>query len=158
MNTVLCAVQVSLLHSIEPSGHSVSNHPSPPPPPTWFCVTGLTVARLHHAARTHLAEFRTTSLGLRLSLADSPQRQAESSSSSYGLAVHLQLLSTSSHENAVTFGYRVQVKPRRGLPPRKFDALAGALGPAAPDDGSHSTMNPSCVRHSRTYRTGARSR
>ena len=133
MNTVLIVGQVSLLHSIEPSNHSVSNHPSPPPLPTWFCVTGLTVAGLHHAARTHLAEFRTTSLGLHLSLAGSPRRQAESSSSSYGLVVHLQLLSTSSHENAVTFSYRVQVKPRQGLAPRKFDALAGALGPAMPD-------------------------
>ena len=115
MNTVLIVGQVSLLHSIESSGHSVSNHPSSSPPPTWFCDTGLTVARLHHAARTHSAEFRTTSLGLHLSLAGSPRRQAESSSSSYGLVVHLQLLSTSSHENAVTFSYRVQVNPDEDL-------------------------------------------
>ena len=69
MNTVLIVGQVSLLHSIEPSNHSVSNHPSPSPPPTWFCVTGLTVARLYRTARTHSAEFRTTSLGLRHYLA-----------------------------------------------------------------------------------------
>ncbi|MCH7689098.1 MAG: hypothetical protein IH899_20890, partial [Planctomycetes bacterium] len=111
MNTVLTVGQVSLLHSIEPSDHSISNHPSSPPPPTWFCVTGLTVARLHHAARTHSAGFRTTSLGLRHSLAGSPRRKAESSSLSYGLVVHLQLLCTSFHENAVTFSYGIQAKP-----------------------------------------------
>jgi len=142
MNAALIVGQVSLLHSIEPSNHSVSNHPSSPPPPTWFCVTGLTVARLHHAARTHSAEFRSTSLGLHLSLAGSPRRPAESSSSSYGLAVHLRLLSTSSHENAVTFSYRVQVKPRQGLPPRKFDALAGALGVA----GVEAQRSPQTLR------------
>jgi hypothetical protein len=48
------------------------------------------------------------SLGLRLFLAGSPRQPAESSSSSCGPAVHLQLLSTPSREDAVTFGYQVQ--------------------------------------------------
>ena len=46
---------------------------------------------------------------LRHSLAGSPQRQAESSSSSYGPVFHLQLLPTPPHGDAVTFGYNVQV-------------------------------------------------
>src|SRR3989304_10573200 len=44
--------------------------------------------------------------GLRLWLADSPQRPAESRSSSYGPMVHLRLLPTSSRDDAVNFGYR----------------------------------------------------
>ena len=60
------------------------------------------------ADHTHWAGFRTASLGLRQLLAGSPRRQAESSSSSYGLAVLLPLLSTPSHDDAVTFGYKVQ--------------------------------------------------
>ena len=43
MNAILNIGQVSLLHHIEPSNHSVSNHPSSPPGPTWFCTMGLTV-------------------------------------------------------------------------------------------------------------------
>ena len=50
------------------------------------------------------------SLGLRRYLAGSPRQPAESSSSSCGPAVHLQLLSTPSREDAVTFGYKVQTK------------------------------------------------
>src|SRR3989304_2953309 len=44
--------------------------------------------------------------GLRLWLAGSPQRPAESRSSSYGPMVHLRLLPTSPHGDAVTFSYR----------------------------------------------------
>jgi hypothetical protein len=44
--------------------------------------------------------------GLRHSLAGSPLRPAESCSSSYGPTVHLQLLPTSPHGDAVTFSYR----------------------------------------------------
>jgi hypothetical protein len=51
------------------------------------------------------------SFGLRHLLAGSPQRQAESSSSlSYGLAIHLPLLSTLPRGNAVTVGYMVQTQ------------------------------------------------
>jgi hypothetical protein len=39
-----------------------------------------------------------------------PRQPAESSSSSYGPAVHLQLLSTPSHEDAVTFDFNVQTQ------------------------------------------------
>ena len=44
-----------------------------------------------------------------------PRQPAESSSSSYGSAVHLQLLSTSSHEDAVTFSYNVQTQLGKDL-------------------------------------------
>ena len=61
--------------------------------------------------RTHLAGFRTTSLGLHLSPAGSPRRLAESSSLSYGLAIHLPMLSTSRCRNAVSFSYRTRFRP-----------------------------------------------
>jgi hypothetical protein len=48
------------------------------------------------------------SFGLRHCLAGSPRQPAESSSSSCGPAVHFPLLSTPSHEDAVTFSYEVQ--------------------------------------------------
>lgn len=51
-------------------------------------------------------------LGLRLSLAGSPQRQAESSSSAYRPAVRLGLLPTRPRDRAVTSDYRGQVLPR----------------------------------------------
>src|SRR5216683_6798208 len=69
----------------------------------------------------------SASLGLRLWLAGSPRRQAESRSSSYGRVVHLPLLSTSPHGDAVTFGYGVQTEPRRGLAPRGYRTLTSAL-------------------------------
>src|SRR5262245_14860425 len=58
------------------------------------------------------------SFGFRLYLAGSPRRQAESRSLSCGRVVHLLLLPTSPHGDAVTFGYEVQTEPRRGLTPR----------------------------------------
>ena len=80
---------------------------------------GLPTARIPSAGTT-------ASFGLRPSLAGSPRRPAESSSSSYGLAVHFQLLSTSFRKDAVTFGCKVQTLPSRGLTPRRFNALTGA--------------------------------
>ena len=44
--------------------------------------------------------------GLRRSLAGSPSDSAESRSSSYGPMIHLRLLPTLPHGNAVPFGYR----------------------------------------------------
>jgi len=43
-----------------------------------------------------------------------------------GLVIHLRLLSTPSHKDAVTMSYKVQTKLRQGLPPCKFNALTGA--------------------------------
>ena len=72
-----------------PSEHSASNHLTAP-------VVAL----------THNPSARQASSGLRLARAGSPVGPAESSSYTCGLSVHLQLLPTSSHENAVTFDYR----------------------------------------------------
>src|SRR3972149_1692935 len=107
MNTVLSALQVSLFYVVEPSDHSVSNHPSPPLR-LGLCFS-VRAYRGHRVWLDPIAIVATTaSLGLRPLAAGSPRRQAESSLSSYGLAVHLRLLSTSSRENAVTIGYRIQ--------------------------------------------------
>ena len=104
-----CSPQVSLFH-----GSSLPAIPSPttlrrPPILVWFRIAGLP-PRSRDERRTHWAGFRTASLGLRLFTAGSPRRQAESSSSSYGLAIHLPLLPTSPHGDAVTFGYKVQTQ------------------------------------------------
>ena len=65
-------------------------------------------------------------LGFTFPRGGSPRRQTESSSSSYGLVIHLLVLSTSHHWDAVPFGYGMQIPSRRGLPPRWFSALADA--------------------------------
>ena len=46
---------------------------------------------------------------------------------SYGLIVHLLLLPTPPHGDAVTFGYERPNSSRRGLPPRLFTTFTGAL-------------------------------
>ena len=118
MNTVLCVVQVSLLHVIKPSDHSASNHPLPPPERSSGFSTEA-YREYRDGPDPITITVTIASIGLRHYLAGSPRQQAESSSSSYGLVVHLQLLPTSSHKNAVTIGYRVQnSKLWRGLPPR----------------------------------------
>ena len=106
------SVQVSLFH--------VSNLPTVPPPTTccrlrdlvWFCPGAYRAVCRPHPFRGTRASF-----GLRHYLAGSPRQPAESSSSSCGPAVHLQLLSTPSREDAVTFGYKVQTQLRQGLSP-----------------------------------------
>jgi len=115
------AAQVSLLHvsnrPIIPSPTTVSRLPNG----TWF-VSGAYRA----ICRPHPFLGTRASFGLRRYVAGSPRQPAESSSSSYGLTVHLQLLSTPFHKDAVTFGYGAQVKPRQGLPPCGFNTLANA--------------------------------
>ncbi len=101
-----------LASCIKPSDRSASNHLLPP------LGLGLVSPRsLPRGLPTASLARTTASLGLRLFLAGSPRQPAESSSSSCGPAVHLQLLSTPSHEDAVTFGYEVQTQFRQGLAP-----------------------------------------
>jgi len=88
MNTVLFAVEVSLLH--------VLGLPSIPSPTTWPPLPSL----------SHTTPQRSRLSGLRHFLAGSSVGPAESGSFPYGLLVHLQLLSTSFHKNAVTVSYR----------------------------------------------------
>src|SRR6516162_2287766 len=67
---------------------------------------------------------------LRLERAGSPQRHAESGSSSYGLPIHLRLLPTPPRGDAVTFDYGACDRLRRGLAPRCQSVLTDALIPA----------------------------
>ena len=116
-----------LASCIKPSDRSASNHLLSP------LGFGLVLSReLTRGLPTASLAGTTASLGLRLSLAGSPRQPAESSSSSCGPAVHLPLLSTPSREDAVTFGYEVQIQPRQGLSPCRFNTLTSALaGPLA---------------------------
>ena len=94
-----------LASRIKPSSRSASNHLLSPPGP------GLVLTRsLPRDLSVASLSGTLASLGLRRYLAGSPRQPAESSSSSCGPAVHLQLLSTPSREDAVTFGYKVQTK------------------------------------------------
>ena len=71
----------------------------------WF---GFASEAYRAICRPHPFLGTRASFGLHPWGAGSPRQPAESSSSSYGPAVHLQLLSTPSHEDAVTFSYKVQ--------------------------------------------------
>jgi hypothetical protein len=94
------------------SDRSASNHLLPPP------GFGLVLFRsLPRGLPTASLSGTIASFRLRLFLAGSPRQSAESSSLSCGPTVHLQLLSTPSHEDAVTFGYKVQTQLRQGLSP-----------------------------------------
>jgi hypothetical protein len=102
-------------------------------PVAWLVsATGRTVEANHRIRLTHSGRVSPTSIGLRLGLAGSPRRQAESSSSSYGLIVHLPMLSTSPRRDAVPVGYGTQARPRQGLPPCWFDTLTIARVPRLP--------------------------
>ena len=86
------------LYCVETSFHSVTNHPSLPKRSICFIpLADLSPTLIDRCAGCE------RHLGLRHLLAGSPQRQAESCSSSYGLEIHIQLLSTSPCKDAVTF-------------------------------------------------------
>jgi len=87
-----CSEQVSPIIRVGLTDHSVSNHPTCPR--RRFCTLPLSSTGL-----------RFRGLGFASALAGSPSRLAESSSSSYGLVVHLLLLSTSPRGDAVTGRY-----------------------------------------------------
>ena len=109
-------------------------------PVAWLVsATGRTVEADHRIRLTHSGRASPTSIGLRLGLAGSPRRQAESSSSSYGLIVHLPMLSTSPRRDAVPVDYGTQARPRQGLPPCWFDTLTIARVPGLPPGASRQT-------------------
>jgi hypothetical protein len=118
--------QVSLLHTARPSMHSVTKHLTRP------AIAFMLLAQRDKLPGNRADGFALAVLGsgLRLESADSSLRTAESCSSSYGLHVHLQLLPTPPHGDAVTFGYRERASPGRGLAPLKSRLLAGARIPA----------------------------
>jgi len=88
MNTVLFAVQISLLH--------VSGLPNIPSPTTKSSLPSL----------SHTTPQRDRLSGLRHCLAGSPTDPAETGSLYYGLLVHLQLLPTPPRDDAVTISFR----------------------------------------------------
>ena len=76
--------------SYRSSYHSVSNHP------VCLCIALLLPFSVLNSSR------------IRLKADGSPHIKTETSSLSYGLIVHFQLLSTSYHYDAVTFCYRTR--------------------------------------------------
>jgi hypothetical protein len=68
------------------------------PTPIFFTKPGEALLRLLATARPHRRDLLNGQAG-------SPQHPAESSSSSYGPTVRLQLLSTTPRNDAVTFSY-----------------------------------------------------
>ena len=99
-------------YSALPSRHSDLNHASCPPVALSVASAPAVVSRLRHER------------------AGSPQTYAESGSSSSGLPVHLRLLPTPPHGDAVTFDYGAHDWLRRGLAPRCQSVLTDALIPA----------------------------
>ena len=101
-----------LVSCIKPSHRSASNHLLPSP------GSGLVLTRsVPRGLPTASLSRDQGVIRASPSLEGWPRQPAESSSSSCGPAVHLQLLSTPSHEDAVTFGYNVQTQLDRDLHP-----------------------------------------
>jgi len=109
--------QVSLFHTARPPTHSITKHPTRP-----------VIAFMLPTQRDRLPGVVTRS-GLHHESAGSPQRKAESCSSSYGLHVRLRLLSTPPRGDAVTFSYRERASPEGGLLPPRSHLLTGARIP-----------------------------
>ena len=114
----------------EPSDHSVSNHPPSLQLLGLFSTAGRTAGTAPRNVFHPLGRAALASVGLRHGTAGSPRQKAESSSSSYGLVVHLLMLSTSPRGDAVSFGYGSQAGHRQGLAPCWFSTLAIAQPPA----------------------------
>jgi hypothetical protein len=135
--------QASLLHMTRASLRSATNHLTRPiiafllpAQRDGLLMPGSPAAR---PWRTSLGSTQTSSRrrlqsGLRPFPAGSSLRPAESCSSSCRPQVRLQLLPTSPHDDAVTFGYQKRAPPERGLAPLCSRLLAGALGAASSRD------------------------
>lgn len=105
MNTVLSA-RVALLHAIEPSDHSVSNHPLP------LSKSGLVSIRDLPCDTAHTVRILTDHC---VNWASPVTNRLAATASCiefvfYGLVIHLPFLSTSPHGDAVTFDYNVQTQ------------------------------------------------
>ena len=115
--------QVSLVHMTLPSRHSATTHLARPAIAFLCCppsVTGFPGTPLRSVPGS----------GLHLESGGSPLRTAESCSLSCGLPIRFRLLSTPSHDDAVTFSYRDRASPGRGLSPLRSRLLPGARIPA----------------------------
>jgi len=124
MNTTLFPAGLLASCSL-PSGPSVANHPSS------SSVSGLVSSRRHtggHPYHRGLILIRDQCV---IWASPLPSRLATTTGriafANYGRVIHLPLLPTPSHDDAVTFGYEVQTQLRRGLAPRRHGTLASAL-------------------------------
>lgn len=88
--------------------------------PAFLTLPSPTTPGTPLAAFTHYPSARSVPSRLRHSLAGSPMPTAESSSLSYGRVVHLRLLPTLPHGNAVIFGYG----PESAYPERTLTSLS----------------------------------
>jgi hypothetical protein len=131
--------QVSLVHTAQPSTHSVTKHLTRPIIAFLLPAQrdGLPRSLRFRVTRGHSrgfgqpgASFRSRS-GLRLESAGSSPRAAESCSPyGYGLHIRLRLLPTPPRGDAVTFGYQERASPGGGLSPPRLRLLPGARIPA----------------------------
>ena len=118
MNTVSVSEQVSLIHVNSLPHHSVSTH-----------LTPAVVAFSRYPSAQQLS---FSGLDFAIGMQARRVRTAVSSSLSYGLVVHLLLLSTTHRCVAVAFGYR----PESVYLKRTFTSLAIVLSGAHPAHGS----------------------
>ena len=118
---------------VETSDHSASNHPLPSRRLGSIFPSSLPRVTAPRAGRTPLfpgrsviwasplaSRLTTTAGRIEFAVARKPSRYC-------GLIVHLRLLSTPPHGDAVTFGYKVQSRPWQGLAPCRFNNITGAL-------------------------------
>lgn len=133
MNTVLIVAQVSLLNVMARYKHSVSNH--------------LTAAPCRRFNTQPLSA--TGFSGLHHGQASSPDGYGRIEFVSYGLLVHVQLLSTPPHGGAVTFHYG----PECACPERTFTSLNHHA-----HRRTHPGLQPGAARQPLSFRAGLQSR
>jgi len=116
MNTGFGLIQGSLFNVIGSSDHSVSNHL-----PSSRRVSGVFLRQAYRTTLAWLPRCRGPSVywasPVSSRLATTVGRSEFIVGTSYGLIVHLQLLSTPPRGDAVTFGYRVPEHPDRDFHP-----------------------------------------
>lgn len=142
-SSTFCIWQVSLLISFELL--------TIPPPTTLLPFRYDRFVTLHHRRSLPcLSPGQTSWVGgtsvawsrVRILLGCSPTGLAETSSLDYGLVIHLRLLSTLPHGNAVTsFGFRAVTLPWTGLSPDCSNAFTGALAAVAKPQGAYDLAN-----------------
>src|SRR6516162_5866130 len=121
------------MKALTPAGLTRARQVSPLTP---LCLPDIPTPTTRAAQRSLLsvASAPPAASGLRHERAGSPPLHAESGSSSYGLPVHLRLLPTPPHGDAVTFNYGAHDWLRHGLPPCKQSVLTERTRPRASGD------------------------
>jgi hypothetical protein len=140
MNAGSCSQQVSLIHAF--------GLPTLPSPNTVYCVPDIALSRYPSAHRA--SRFRGS--GFRHWAADSPSTAAESSSLSYGRAVHFQLLPTSPRDDAVTFCFRPEsVYLKRTFTSLTKSAFRRTAQPGKPGEAAKKKSSSPAGRHINVY-------